>query len=91
MMVETKKGAHAELQDNNASIDAIDPTISATICATGAVTRSTDVHIYGVGIIVMLTIGLFVCFKKRSSQASSKEQVKEQLIKQSPRKSMLQN
>ena len=91
MMVETTKGAHAELQDKNVSIDTIYPTISATICATGAVTRSTDVYIYGVGVIVMLTIGLFVCFKNRSSQTSSKEQVKEQLIKQSPRKSMLQN
>lgn len=90
-MVETTKGAHAEQQDNNANINAIDPTISATICANGAVTRSTDVYMYGVGVIVMLTIGPFVCFKKRSSQVSSKEQVKEQLIKQSPKHSMLQN
>ena len=58
----------------------INATTSATVCATGAITRSSDTYIYGVGIVAVLAIVAYVFFayNKKHSQSANKEQFKEE-------------
>ena len=71
-------------------------TTSATTSATGAITRSSDTYIYGVGIVAAqaISVCVFFTYNKKHFQGANKGEVKaeqEHLFKPLKRHNMLQS
>ena len=82
---DVKKGSRNTTNASNETTSATNNASNETTSFTNtATTRSDDIHVYGVGILAVLAIGVCVFFTYNASQSKNKKTVNEKKQDQPP-------